>query len=65
MRALRRGLLSYWYATLEGEEAAAIEAATAAWYVNILDEAAFEHAHGDRYRALRHEAWGGVLLTAL
>jgi hypothetical protein len=44
MRALRRGLLSYWYATLEGGEAAAIEAATATWYVNILDEAVFEHA---------------------
>jgi hypothetical protein len=53
MRALRRGLLSYWYATLEGGEAAAIEAATATWYVNILDEAVFEHAHSDRYRDLR------------
>jgi hypothetical protein len=29
MRAFRRGLLAYWYATLEGTEAAAIEAATA------------------------------------
>jgi hypothetical protein len=53
MRALRRGLLSYWYATLEGEEAAAIEAATATWYVNILDEAVFEAAHDKTYRDLR------------
>lgn len=53
MRALRRGLLAYWYATLEGTEAAAIEAATAAWYVNVLDEAVFEHAHGQAYRRVR------------
>jgi hypothetical protein len=53
IRALRRGVLSYWYATLEGEEAAAIEAATATWYVNILDEAVFEDAHGKSYRDLR------------
>ena len=53
MRALRRGLLSYWYATLEGEEPAAIEAATATWYVNILDEAVFEAAHDKSYRDLR------------
>jgi len=53
MRAFRRGLLAYWYATLEGTEAAAIEAATATWYVNILDEAVFERAHGEPYKDLR------------
>jgi hypothetical protein len=53
MRALRRGLLAYWYATLEGAEAATIEAATATWYVNILDEAVFEQAHGQPYKDLR------------
>jgi hypothetical protein len=53
MRALRRGLFAYWYATLEGTEAAAIEAATATWYVNILDEAVFEQAHGEPYKNLR------------
>jgi hypothetical protein len=53
MRALRRGLLSYWYATLEDEEAAAIEAATATWYVNILDEAVFEPAHQKTYPDIR------------
>jgi hypothetical protein len=31
MRALRRGVLSYWYATIEDGEAAAIEAATSTW----------------------------------
>jgi hypothetical protein len=44
MRALRRGVLSYWYATLEDAEAAAIEAATATWCVNVLDESVFEKA---------------------
>jgi TatD DNase family protein len=34
------GLLACWYATLDGTETAAIEAATATWYVNILDKAA-------------------------
>ena len=53
MRALRRGVLSYWYATLEDEEAAAIEAATATWYVNILDESVFEKAFEEQYRQLR------------
>jgi hypothetical protein len=53
MRALRRGLLAYWYATLEDTEAAAIEAATTTWYVNILDEAVFEQAHGKAYKDLR------------
>ena len=53
MRAFRRGLLAYWYATLEDTEAAAIEAATATWYVNILDETVFEQAHGEPYKDLR------------
>lgn len=53
MRALRRGLLAYWYATLEDTEAAAIEAATVTWYINILDEAVFEQAHGEPYKDLR------------
>jgi hypothetical protein len=53
MRALRRGVLSYWYATIEDGEAAAIEAATATWYVNILDEAVFQPAHGTSYEDLR------------
>ena len=53
MRAFRRGLLAYWYATLEAVEAAAIEAATATWYINILDEAVFEQAHGEPYKDLR------------
>jgi hypothetical protein len=39
-------------ATLEGKEAAAIEAATATWYVNILDKAVFEEAHPVRYASL-------------
>lgn len=65
MRALRRGVLSYWYATLEGEEAAAIEAATATWYVNILDEAVFEDAHGKSYRDLRAKDRLGQVVMGL
>jgi hypothetical protein len=53
MRALRRGVLSYWYATLEDAEAAAIEAATATWYVNVLDESVFEKAFEEQYQRLR------------
>ncbi len=37
VRALRRAVLAYWYATLEDPEAAALEAITATLYVNILD----------------------------
>jgi hypothetical protein len=65
MRALRRGLLSYWYATLEGTEAAAIEAATATWYVNILDEAVFEDAHDKSYRDLRAKDRLGQVVMGL
>jgi hypothetical protein len=65
MRALRRGLLAYWYATLEGTEAAAIEAATATWYVNVLDEAVFEQAHGEPYKELRARARLGRVVMGL
>jgi hypothetical protein len=65
MRALRRGLLSYWYATLEGKEAATIEAATATWYVNILDKAVFEEAHPGRYAKLRADDRLGRVVKGL
>lgn len=49
MRALRRHIYGYWYATLEGREAAMIEAAAAAMTVNVLDEAIFQEAAGQAY----------------
>lgn len=53
MRALRRAVLAYWYATIEDREAALIECATATFFVNILDEAVFETAHDHVYRQRR------------
>ena len=49
-RSVRRRTLDYWYATLEDPDAAHIEAALATVAVNVVDEAVFENAHGDRYR---------------
>ncbi len=50
MRALRRAVYSYWYATMEGREAAIVEAAYAAMIVNILDEAIFQATADQAYR---------------
>ncbi|GIG02111.1 hypothetical protein [Catellatospora citrea] len=49
MRALRRSVYSYWYATMEGREAAMIEAAAATMTINILDEAIFQDSAGPAY----------------
>jgi hypothetical protein len=65
MRALRRAVISYWYATLEDQAAAAIEAATATFYVNILDEAVFAPAKGELYRAHRAQDPLGRVVTGL
>lgn len=51
--ALRRRIFDYWYATLEGEDAAHAEAALAAIVVNVLDEAVFQAVHGEAYRTER------------
>ncbi|MFC9355154.1 hypothetical protein ACFTZB_01025 [Rhodococcus sp. NPDC057014] len=65
MRALRRQVLSYWYATIEDAEASAIEAGLASMTVNILDEAIFEFAHGDRYKKFRLNDRLGQVITGL
>jgi hypothetical protein len=65
VRALRRAVLAYWYATLEDPEAAALEAITATLYVNILDEAVFERALETRYRTIRSQDRLGRVVTGL
>lgn len=65
MRALRRAVLAYWYATLEDPEVAALEAATATFYVNILDESVFEMALEEPYRVLRRDTPLGRVVTGL
>jgi hypothetical protein len=65
MRGLRRSVLSYWYATLEDLEAATLEAASASFFVNILDEAIFETALGDPYRQIRARDRLGRVVTGL
>ncbi len=65
MRALRRAVVAYWYATLEGKDAAHIEAARAATVVNVLDEAVFETALGQAYRDLRARDRLGQVATGL
>lgn len=65
MRGLRRAVLSYWYATLEDVEAATLEASTATFFVNILDEAVFEAALGDAYRDRRSQDRLGRVVTGL
>lgn len=64
-RALRRAVIAYWYATLEGKEAAHIEAARAATVVNVLDEAVFQMALGQRYQDLRARDRLGQVVTGL
>jgi hypothetical protein len=65
MRALRRAVLAYWYATLEDPEAAALEATTATLYVSILDEAVFAPALGASYRDIRSQDRLGRIVTGL
>lgn len=65
MRALRRAVISYWYATIEDMHAAAIEAATATFYINILDEAVFEISHGEMYREAREKSALGRVVAGL
>ena len=65
MRALRRAVLSYWYATIEGHQAALIEAANACLIVNLLDEAVFEPELGQPYKGLRGTSAGGRVVTGL
>lgn len=50
MRAVRRRTLDYWYSTVEGPDAAHIEAAMATVAMNVVDEAVFYRSHGDHYR---------------
>jgi hypothetical protein len=57
--------MSYWYATLEDPEAATLEAASASFFVNILDEAIFEPALGDPYRQIRARDRLGRVVTGL
>lgn len=54
MREARRAIEAYWYATMEDPGAAALEVRRVASAVNVLDEAVFLHAFGDRYK--RHRA---------
>jgi hypothetical protein len=65
MRALRRAVIAFWYATIEDVEASLIEAAQACFAVNILDEAAFEHALGEPYRQIRAKDRLGQVVTGL
>ncbi|ORT47063.1 hypothetical protein KBI5_21850 [Frankia sp. KB5] len=65
MRALRRAVIAFWYATIEDAEAALIEAAQACFAVNILDEAVFEHALGSPYRQIRARDRLGQVVTGL
>ncbi|WP_322770020.1 hypothetical protein [Frankia sp. Cr1] len=65
MRALRRAVIAFWYATIEDVEAALIEAAQACFAVNILDEAVFAHALGDPYRQIRAKDRLGQVVTGL
>ncbi|WP_310964091.1 hypothetical protein [Nocardioides terrisoli] len=65
MRALRRAVLSYWYATIEDQQAALIEAANACVIVNLLDEAVFEPELGEPYKSLRGTSAGGRVVTGL
>lgn len=65
MRALRRAVIAYWYATLECKEAAHIEAAGAATVVNVLDETVFQAALGQRYQDLRARDRLGQVVTGL
>lgn len=53
VRALRRAILSYWNSTIEGKEAALIEAAMASIIVNVLDESVFGATQGEPYNAHR------------
>lgn len=65
VRGLRRALIDYWYATLEDAEAAALEATRATFAINILDEAVFEDAFGDRYRTRRAKSRLGRVVMGL
>jgi hypothetical protein len=65
MRALRRAVIAFWYATVEDVEAALIEAVQACLAVNILDEAVFEHALGEPYRQIRVKDRLGQVVTGL
>lgn len=65
MRALRRAILSYWYATVEDQQAALIEATNACLVVNILDESVFEVELGKPYREQRGRTAGGRVVTGL
>ncbi|MDL9978600.1 hypothetical protein [Microbacterium candidum] len=65
MRALRRAILTYWYATIEDKEAALIEAANACMIVNILDESVFQASLPDTYRTSRATTPGGLVVMGL
>lgn len=65
MRALRRAVIAFWYATVEGPQAALIEAVQACFLINILDEAVFEHAQGEPYKEIRADDRLGQVVTGL
>ncbi len=65
IRALRRAITSYWYATVEGREPAMIEAITGTMYVSILDETVFAPVHGEEYRNLRATSRLGRVVMGL
>jgi len=48
-QALRRRILDYWYASMEGPDAAHVEAALAAIVVDVLDETVFQAAFDEPY----------------
>ncbi|MEV0131428.1 hypothetical protein AB0H83_23560 [Dactylosporangium sp. NPDC050688] len=65
MRALRRAVIAFWYATIEDRQAALIEAVQACLVVNILDEAVFQDALGLPYQKVRADHRLGRVVTGL
>lgn len=65
MRALRRAVIAFWYATIEDSQAALIEAVQACFLINILDEAVFELTLGEPYKEIRASDRLGQVVTGL
>lgn len=64
-RWLRRELLRFWYATMEGQESSEISAAAFCVAVNTLDEAVFEDHFGSAYSTLRGADAQGLVVEGL
>ncbi|GHH42096.1 hypothetical protein GCM10017774_37780 [Lentzea cavernae] len=65
MRALKRAVLEYWFATVEDPDSALLAATRACWEVNVLDEAVFEAVHGEAYRRRREGQFEGRTVMGL